>query len=147
MMVARAALLLKRDRAYLVQCAKDDTVRIALSVHVYQDELRWYDTAKVRGVKGRLKSRNASGLVWETDTGVTYRFSELTLETYNTHVKPNVLLSPTFRNTEDIHSYYLQRYGSDAGLPPPAPSVQGRALNPMALGARSLAKKTARKKR
>ena len=146
-MVARAALLLKRDRVYLVQCPQDDSVRLALSVHSYQDELRWYDTVRVRSQKGTLTSRSATGLVWKSADGAIYKFTELTLDSYNLHVRPHVELSLNFRNTDEVHRYYYQKFGPEAGLPPPAPTVHGLALNPMALGARSLAKKAAKKKR
>ncbi len=101
-----SAAALRDDVVYRVR-STDPTVSLALKPHLFEDELRWFDTVRGRVKPGRLLESSPRGFVWETPEAVRYEFSVLGLDEYRRDLREQVEGGLDFPDEAAMHAFFV----------------------------------------
>lgn len=99
----------KPDQVYYVESVgseEDPTALLARTAAIVGDTLWWDDTNRERGFAVKDVQIEGEAITVKCERGFAYRFTPLTLEVYNHHVKTKVELSPSFGSTEELRHFY-----------------------------------------
>jgi hypothetical protein len=105
---------LNRKEIYRVFSDEDPTALIGLDARVEDGHLTWFDSNRDRGHRVSGAREEPGALIFETETGFTYRFVPLTKELYDRDVRARVELSPEFESTDAIRRFYFTEFLGDA---------------------------------
>lgn len=99
-------------RVYYVTSPNDETVRLAMDIHVKDGMLVWFDTVKERRMKiGKIIEHTPTRFIFaraNEELGEEYTFVPLTLDIFRTHVKDHILIPRDFDNEEEMLQAFEQ---------------------------------------
>lgn len=98
------------SKVYRVISAQDDTVFLAIEPAFQEGHMCWFDTLRPRMLEGQPLSHSQHAAHFLSTEGAEYRFEMLTLEAYNTQVKPKVESGPTFHTEAELHRFYIDNF-------------------------------------
>lgn len=101
-------LEIDRDVVWFVDSDRDETVLLALDLHVTEHGIEWFDTVHDRVFVPRAPiTKERDTLFFETE-GARYALSPLTLDRYVRSVRKRIHTTtpPLFESTEEVQAYF-----------------------------------------
>lgn len=98
------------DQVYYVESQDDPAVNpIAIRPTLYESRIEWMDTSKGKVLTGARSEAEPDRIEIFAKNGYRYTLRKLTLSLYNKHVKPKVMLPPTFTSDQEVQDFYLHK--------------------------------------
>lgn len=92
-------------------------IGIALDVHIYKENLRFYDTNRGHEIPGKVTEETEKGFIF-TSTGAMpgeWQFKVLTIEEFKRKyyklVEGGQTLAANIKTTDDLHQWYRRKFG------------------------------------